>query len=201
MKQSFMYVFMEFTKVLIAIYVAAILGAVAMLPKLSCPDSYCDGQPDGDQELPASGISGVVEKDIGASTFYDHYLTCSSRIAYCRPCPKGLYYNKPLESCVYKNVIEEYQRNLLKSLCPNTTKELKAADDDCKMQGAKGAKFSGNLVDTRNNINRKPTKLYMACWGGRFLECLPCNVPLVFYELKNWNSNEYYMYGHCGYPN
>jgi len=245
---------MEFTKVLIAIYAAAILGTVAMLPKRSCPDSFCDGETDGDQELPtsdisgdqelptsgisgdqelpASGISGdqelpmsgisgdqelptsdisgdqelptsgksgVVETDIGGSMFYDHYLTCSSGIAYCRPCGAGgLYYSKMLKRCAYKNEIEEHLKDLVKELmCPKTTKEKKAAQEDCEK---KGKTFSGNLVDTRNNINRKPTKIYMACWRGNFVECLPCYVPLVFYELKNWNSNEYYMYGHCGYP-
>lgn len=82
-------------------------------------------------------------------------------------------------------------------LGPKTIKEEKSAKDDCSN---KGKKFSGNLVDTRFNIDRKPTKNYMACWNGTFVACLPCQEPLVFYELKKWNSNEYYMHGHCGYP-
>lgn len=125
-------------------------------PSVDCPNSLCDGKPDGNFEL----------------YYQKHYfLQCLGGQAYCQACwPLSLFFSAKCNQCLYSKG----------DACATTQKWQPATTFQCPDKCPHfGPEFSGNVADPSND------KQYVACWMGVTVGCVACPSGLLFNEKEN----------------
>uniref|UniRef100_A0A7M5XDF4 Chitin-binding type-2 domain-containing protein n=2 Tax=Clytia hemisphaerica TaxID=252671 RepID=A0A7M5XDF4_9CNID len=130
-------------------------------PAVACPNSLCQGKPDGNFEYYYYG------------DYNPHYFVqCSNGLAYCQACwPLSLEFSEGCNQCLYSKYDE----------CVTTQPWEPATTFYCPDKCPHyGPEFSGNVEDPNNPHQ------YVACWKGVTVGCIACPAGLLFNQ--KWNA-------------